>query len=85
MANYEKIVVIPAALEENFHRFLQKGKGLTQQKDSKYVKEESKPRKSILKKPSETKKIKNQDKIKKPSVKKSVVEPAKKQVKWLKL
>lgn len=80
MANYEKIVVIPASLEEEFHRFLQKGNGLSKTKTStNVIKEEAKPIKSILKNPVEQGKKKT---VKKAEKKKS---PPKKQVKWLKL
>lgn len=75
MANYEKIVVIPASLEEDFHRFLQKGNGMKKLKPED-VKGESKVIKSIMKKPS-----RKETKVKNKKTENSI----KKEVKWRKL
>lgn len=84
MANYEKIVVIPASLEDEFQKFLQKGNGLSKLKQNNVIKEETKVIKSILKKPKVTENksaVKSVGKEKKSTVQK----PTKKILKWRKL
>ena len=87
MANYEKIVAIPASLEDDFHRFLQKGNGITKKKELQVPKEDYKPIKAILKKPAKTESsiIVRQVKRNKTSVNKAVEKKTKKQITWLEL